>query len=57
MGVDGKDRRYYANWANHTSNQEKVNAEIRLVGNRLLLVLLKALPPNGEIFVFYRRGY
>ena len=57
MGVDGRERRSYANWANHTSNQSKVSAEIRRVGRRLLLVLVKALPPNGEILVFYGRGF
>ena len=46
MGVDGKERRSYANWANHTSNQSMVNAEIRWVGSRLILVLIKALPPS-----------
>ena len=28
VGVDGKGRKSYANWANHTPNQSKVNAEI-----------------------------
>ena len=39
MGLDGKERTSYANWA-----------EIRRVGNRLIPVLIKALPPNREIF-------
>ena len=53
----GVNRKSYANWANHTPNQSKVNAEIRRVGNRLLLVLTKALLPNGEVFVYYGRGF
>ena len=40
VGLDGKERRSYANWENHASNPSKVHAEIRPVGKRLLLVLV-----------------
>ena len=55
--MNGKDRWSYANLACHSPNQAKVNADIRRVGNHLLLVLIEALPPNGEVFVYYGRGY
>ena len=51
MGVDGKDIRSYANWAYHTHNQSKSNTEIRKVDQRLLLVLIKAIPPNMGRFL------
>ena len=39
--MGGKDRRVYANWANHTSNLSKINAGIRRVGS---LTKLSELP-------------